>query len=160
MRLKKSSPRFVFKGLITDSPSHHTHNMWANQLHFLKVKSFMKYLIFDADFYNSEFIQSVTEYKICITWILRMSSAQAQYMRYITAVYIHYVTFHSQYILLYVRTQHVNRNTTFCKIIKCIIILKYIYFRCSTPCTVNPLSVNVTVLPSIALLAPALFLYP
>jgi uncharacterized protein YlbG (UPF0298 family) len=89
-----------------------------------------------------------------------MSSAQAQDMCYITAFYIHYLTFRSQYILLYVRTQHVNIiTTTFCKIIKCLISLKYIYSRCSTTCTVNHQSVNTTVLPSIALLAPALFLY-
>jgi hypothetical protein len=77
----------------------------------------MKCVIFDADFYNREFIESVTEYKKRMTWILRMSSAQAQEVRYITAVYIHYVTLRSQYILLHVRTQHVNRNrTTLCKI--------------------------------------------
>jgi hypothetical protein len=77
----------------------------------------MKCVIFYAVFYNIEFIQSVTEYTTRLTLILRMSSAQAQDMRYITAVYIHYVTFRSQYILLYVRTKYVNRNaTTFCKI--------------------------------------------
>jgi hypothetical protein len=43
--------------------------------------------------------------------------------------------------------------------LKLLTILKVNYSRFTTTCTVNRVSVNVSVLPSIAPLSPALFLY-
>ena len=64
--------------------------------------------VISRQLYNGVFNQSFEEYKQYGKRLLRIFSAQAQDIYSVIPVYIHYVMFDSQNILLYICKQYIN----------------------------------------------------